>query len=320
MPSRPCILLASAWLVLSLPVVAQVAPTPLDASRRAETVTTRPAVTTLRDDVQMGVQSLEQENAFAPSSPGDNDLGDQLILKQIPRDDEFRIQADAFLFWTDNAAHASTGEIDDVFYGWRVAGGWQPRIANKLFGDVSVSQDWYLYDKLDALNFENFEATAGLIYIEPKLANVLFFAQYQYGRLTHEFEDLLNTHALRAGAQKLFLINRKNSVHTVLMGDWDLESDVAELKRHEYIADVGYRYRLTRKVQLSLSYRYTFFDYQEVDRQDHYQSLGFGISYTPWEWLELYASASYAFNHSNVPVYEYEAVNTGLGIGLRARF
>jgi len=133
-------------------------------------------------------------------------------------------------------------------------------------------------------------------------------------------KSLLNTHALRAGVQKLFLLNRKNSIHTVLMGDWDIDSDVAELKRHEYIADVGYRYRLTRKVQLSLSYRYTFFDYQEVDRRDHSQSLGFGISYTPWQWLELYASASYAFNSSNLPVFEYEAANTGLGFRMRAKF
>lgn len=318
--SRHCLLLVALLFGWSASSPAQVAPAALDASRRAESVTTRPAVTPLRDDVQMGAQGLEEENAFAPTSPGDNDLGDQLILKEIPKNEAFRAQVDAFLFWTDNAAHASAGEIDDVFYGWRAAAGWQPRITNKLFGDVSVSQDWYLYDELEELNFENFETTAGLIYIEPKLANILFFAQYQYGRLTHEFDPLLNTHALRAGMQKLFLINRRNSVNASLMGDWDIDNDVEELKRHEYIADVGYRFRLTRKVQLSLSYRYTFFDYQEIDRQDHYQSLGFGINYTPWEWLELYASASYAFNHSNLPVFEYEAANTGLGLGLRMKF
>jgi hypothetical protein len=318
--SRRRILLAGSLLGFCAPALSQLAPAALDASRRTENVVSRPAVTPLRDDINMGAQGLDEQNSYAPSSPGDNDLGDQLILKEIPKNEDFRVQADAFLFWTDNAAHAPAGEIEDVFYGWRVAAGWQPRITNKLFGDVSVSQDWYVYDKLEALNFENFETSAGLIYIEPRLANILFFAQYQYGRLTSDFEDLLNTHSIRAGMQKLFLINRKNSVHTVLMGDWDIETDVEELKRNEYIFDVGYRYRLTRKTQLSLSYRYTFFDYQEVDRQDHYQSLGFGVSYTPWKWMELYASASYVFNDSDISVYDYEAANVGAGLGMRVKF
>ena len=299
---------------------AQTAPTAQDASRRAESTIARPAVTPLRDDVTMGAQSLDEQSSYAPTSAGDNDLGDQLILKEIPKNEEFRAQADAFVFWTDNAAHASAGEIEDVFYGWRVAAGWQPRITNKLFGDVSVSQDWYIYDKLEALNFESFETSAGVIYIEPQLANILFFAQYQYGRLTSDFEDLLNAHSLRAGMQKLFLINRKNSFHMVLMADWDIETDVDEMKRHEYIFDIGYRYRLTRKTQLSLNYRYTFFDYQEVARQDCYQSLAFGISYTPWRWMELYASASYVFNDSDIAVYDYEAANVGAGLGMRVKF
>ena len=291
-----------------------------DPSRRAEAVTVMPASTTLSDDLNLGHRSVEEENAFAPESHGDDDIGQQLILKEVPKNQPFRFQAESFLFWTDNAAHASRGIINDTFWGWRTAAQWQPQITNKLFGQVGISQDWFRYDKLSELDFETFAATAGLYYLEPRLADSLFFLQYEYQFLTHNYHSLLNTHALRAGVQKVILIDRRNSIQVSLAALADLYADVRPLKRDEYSGDLAWRYKLTHDLTFSLGYHFTCFDYSDVNRQDYLHSLSLNVSYMPRPWLEIYMGYSYSFNNSNLSPYSYDAANAGGGVGVHVKF
>ncbi len=294
-------------------------PPAADASRRTEAVAPRSAPT-LEDSAGLSNRSITDDTAFAPTSPGDDDIGQQLILKQVPKSEPFRFTADGFMFYTDNAAHTSTGELSDSFYGWRAAAAYQPKLGNKLFADIGVSEDWFRYNELEALNFESLEVNASLLYAVPKLADSLIFAGYQYNRITQDFEPLLNSHSIRAGIQKLVLIDRRNSINLGLMGDWDIDVDVAAIKRNEYSADVGWRYKLMQDLQLSLGYRYTYFDYSELDRSDNFHSIAFGVSYVPWKWCEIYLSATYSFNNSDYDVYDYEAANLGGGLGVRIKF
>lgn len=307
------------WLVvvLPLPVLAQ---SVADPSRRAESVTVRPAMTTIRSDVALDAQGGAEFDSFAPSSPGDRDLGEQLILRQRERVERFLFSADSLVMWTDNAAHASAGEVSDAFWGWRVAADWQPQIAGRLSMPVGVSQSWFRYDELEALDFESMEVNAGLAWQEPALDNAMLFLQYNYERLTQHQDELMNSHSIRAGVQHLLLINRRTSLLSAVYGDWDVDNDVAALKRNEYTASVSWRLKLTRQVETVVGYRYTYFDYAEVDRQDHLHLLEFSAIYTPYRWLQVYASLSWAFNRSDLDVYDYEAGTLGGGIGLRIRF
>jgi hypothetical protein len=72
-------------------------------------------------------QGLQDENDFAPESPGDDDIGQQLILKDSERERWLSAQLDTFTFWSDNPANLSTGEEDDVFWGSQlnVGAGWE---------------------------------------------------------------------------------------------------------------------------------------------------------------------------------------------------
>lgn len=307
---------AALW---TLPAVAQVT----DPSRLGYAA--RPfAVPSLFDDPAAGPArlSLEDENVFAPASPGDDDVGQQLILKETPRSRRFSAQADTFFYWTDNPANLSEGGEDDFFWGGRVSLGAQPRIARNLYGDIIVSQQIYRYDRYDFLDYEYLEAGAGLILVEPRLWDTIFFVQGYFNRMTTDdfSEDIVNSWSVRAGVQKTFLIDRRNTLHINIMGDWDLDTDEAYVDRYEYIADVGYTFKLLPGLVFGASYRFTWFEYQQVDRSDALNLVGVNLVWSPRKWIDVYLSASYSFNESDVDVFDYEAATIGGGAGVRVRF
>ena len=307
--------------LISLPAAAQmVTPASLDASRRTESVTLKPAVTTMRSDVTFTSDTPDDFPAYAPTTPGDNDIGEQLILRQREKQEDFLVQADAFAFWTNNAAHVSSGGLSDNFWGWRSAVNWHPRLSSRLIADVGISQDMFRYNEFNVLDFESFTVSAGLVWVEPRLRNTAFLLQYEFNRLTQDFDSLMDSHSIRLGVQKVFIINRRNSISTALMADWDIDNNVSNLKRNEYLADVAWRFLLTRKLELSLNYRYTWFDYTDVERHDSFHSVGVNVIYSPRKWLQFYAGASYSFNDSNFDSFDYEAATVGGGLGARLKF
>lgn len=293
-----------------------------DPSRRAEGAGSRLTNPTLADQMDQSALSIEDENAFAPASPGDDDLGQQLILKQAQKERWMHTHVDFFGYWTDNAANAAAGEESDFFWGGRVAVGAQPRITNRLYLDSEISQHMFRYDEYDFLNFESLEATAGLIYVEPRLMNSIFFLQGHFNRITNDdFSNaLVNSWSIRAGVQKVFFFNRRNSLHVSLMGDWDLDTDVAQLERHEYIADLNYKLKIMRDLVFSAACRFTYFDYQQLDRADVLNLAGASLTWSPRKWLDVYASANFSFNESDLDFFDYEAANIGAGVGCRVRF
>ncbi len=274
------------------------------------------------ESAALSQRSLEEENEFAPASPGDDDLGEQLILKQTPKNRPFRFFADTYWFWTDNAANVSAGKLDDMFYGASAGVAWQPRLSRKTFLDVSLTQRLTRYDEFDILDFESLEAAATLLYVEPRLANIIFFTGVMFNRITTDnfSDDLYNSTSIRVGAQKIFLINRRNSIHIGLLADWDIDTDVDPLFRHEYIGDAAWRFKVTRTLLFTLNYRFSWMDYQRFDRDDALQIAGATLSWQPKPWLEVYTNANFAFNDSSVPFFDYETTALGGGLGLRIKF
>jgi Putative beta-barrel porin 2 len=316
-PQNACLLGAGLCVLWPALLAAQ----QIDPSRLGEA--TRPlSVPSLRDSRDFGGLGLEDENPFAPDSPGDDDIGQQMILRESPRDRWFSAQADAFLYWTDNPANLSEGGDDDFFWGGRVSVTAQPRLGRRLYGDVMVGQQIYRYDRYDFLDYEYFEASAGLIYLEPKLMDSILYVQGYFNRMTTDDfgEDIVNSFSIRAGIQKAVVFDRKNSVHVNLMGDWDVHTDDDLLDRFEYTADLGYNYKIMRDLVFGASYRFTWYDYRDIDREDALSLLGVNLVWSPRKWLDVYVSGSYSFNESNLDVFDYEAATVGGGLGVRLRF
>ena len=176
------------------------------------------------DEDEMRARDLGEENGFASKSEADDDLGQQLILKETPKDRPFRATLDQFGLWSNNAANVSSGEQTDWMWGQRVGVGWQKKIAGHWFADLSMSQGLYRYRKTSALDFEAMEAMATILDVEPRFWNVVFVGSFGFTRITNNnFEDsLLNSLSGRFGAQKLVVIDRKNSLQMALGADWDI--------------------------------------------------------------------------------------------------
>ncbi len=293
----------------------------LDPSRRVESVPSGFAPT-LNDAEDLYQRNLGDDELFAPMTPGDPDLGDQLILKSLPKERPFRAYADAFMFWTNNAGNSPANEQDDSFWGARLGAGFQPRLGKKLFADINASQQIFRYNEFEVLDFESLDLSAGLIYVEPRLADTLFFAQYNFNRITGDDfgDELLNSHSIRAGVQKAFILNRRSSIHVSLMGDWDIDTDLEQLDRHEYLTDVSWRFKIMRDLVLALNYRYTWLDYNEVDRGDSLHVAGASLTWSPKSWLDVYLSANFSLNESDIDVFDYESANLGGGLGVKVRF
>ena len=214
------------------------------------------------------------------------------------------------------------GEEDDFFWGGRVSLGAQPRLVQRLYGDVYVGQQIYRYDRFGFLDYEYFEGSLGLIYLEPRLWNSTFFLQGHYNRMSNDdfSEKIYDSWSVRAGVQKSFLFDRKHSLHANVMGDWDVDTSAFQVERFEYIADLTYNYKIMRDLIFALSYRFTWFDYQKVDRTDYLNLLGASVTWAPKKWLDVYFAANFSDNESDVDFFDYEAVNVGGGLGVRIRF
>jgi hypothetical protein len=301
---------------------AQTLPDPVRAS---ENLPSTPTLSPAAEDSTSTSRraSLEDENQFAPDTPGDHDIGQQLILKRNEQIESFRVWLNSSAFWTSNVGNTYANELDDWFLTATAGAGWQPRISRRIFGDVYVSQNWYLYDEFDILDYQLGEAAAGVLMVMPELGNSLLHLHYIFQRVTAEIDDdaFYQSHLIRAGIQKTFLINRLNSVNIGGMASFALDTDPSVLQRHEYTALLGYNFKITRALIFNLNYRVTYYDYFNLfGRHDWYQNFGASLTWSPYKYLDLVASYNFALNRSNEGVFDYDTHLAGPSISLRFKF
>lgn len=293
----------------------------VDPTRLGEGVRPLPVPRLIVEDSPAS-EGLEDENNFAPESPGDDDIGQQLILKDSERERWLVAQMSTAVFWADNPANLSSGAEDDVFSATQLSLGAQPRLADRLYLDTYISQQIFRYDEFSVLDYEYLQASLGLIYLEPRLWDSILFAQGQFGRTTADNfgDDVLNSFAILAGIQKTVLFDRRNSLYMNLMGDWDVDSNVSDLEHSEYIADFSYRFKIMRDLVASAAYRFTWFDYHNVDRSDALSIMGVFLNWSPEKWINVYAGYTFNINDSNIDVFDYHASNLGGAVGVQIRF
>jgi len=300
------------------------AQTQVDPSRAAASIPpTLGSDALTRAQAEATAAGLEEENAFAPETPGDPDLGQQLILKRNEKARPFSIWADSAGFWTDNAANVNSGELDDYFYVGGLNAAWQQRIKGRFYADAYAGQHWYRYDDLSELDYEVGDAAVGLLVLLPELANSIFHVHYYYQRITQDIGDdaIYQTHNLRTGLQKTILIDRLNSFNLGLLASFAMDTDPDILQRHEYAGTLGYNFKITRSLILSLSYRLTYYDYFNFeDRADWFHNAGATLAWRPNEFLELAAGYNYSFNDSNLEAFDYETQLAGPSLALKFKF
>ncbi|MBL9116131.1 MAG: hypothetical protein JNJ83_14080 [Verrucomicrobiaceae bacterium] len=281
------------------------------------------AASLLSSDTKDDLTGLDNLGVEAPSSAADDDIGLQLILRKHEKSRHFRATAHTSGFWTSNAANVNAGAVEDYFMVGGVNLAWQQRLKGRFIGDVQAGLSSFRYDKLDILNYEYWEGTAGLIIQMPELWDTLLYVQYGYQRITQDLDSdaLYESHSARLGAYRAFTINRLNSIHVSLQSQLSFAAEPEFLQRHEHWAQLGYSLRLSRTLALLTTYRTVFYDYFNFEgRQDWYHNAGVALNWRPKEWLEMSAGYNFTFNSSNVDVFDYETHLAGPSIALRVRF
>ncbi|MCP5534729.1 MAG: hypothetical protein H7A51_00670 [Akkermansiaceae bacterium] len=267
---------------------------------------------------------LNQQKRFAPASPADSDLGDQLILKRYDSRDPLRVDLSTHLFWTDNLASASLGEQDGFIWQTRLLASWKPRIGNNLFADVTGSQNFYQYDTLSFLDFERTDLRAGLVKITPDFFDMLFFARYEYARVTAGSfsNDIYDAHRIRAGAHKVFLSQPKHTAYLAFDFAHDISTSPSRLEKNEYSAHLGYTYQISDKMRAVFYYHLSLYDYDQAGREDYNHMLGAELYWQLSHSTRLSASFTYVENDSNLPfgAADYDSVQGGIGIGFTKTF
>ena len=109
-----------------------------------------------------------EAQGYAVTSPNDKDIGEQQILKRMEEYKPFTVSVYSPFFWTSNAALVSRGEEDDFVVAPGITLLYQPRITRTFYGEIGVTQQFFLYDRFSELNFASFDAIAGVVYYLPQ--------------------------------------------------------------------------------------------------------------------------------------------------------
>lgn len=300
---------------------AQVSP---DLSRTANAIDATASNRTgiLQQDALGTANSLQSTNTFAPMTPGDQDIGQQFILKRNERVEPWLVTMDNSVFWTDNEANVHTGRIEDWFWVGGLNVGYQPQLSKRVYLNLNIGEHWFEYNRLTALDFQSGEAVAGVIVVVPELWSTIWYANYYYNRITQglSYSSIYDTNDLRLGAQKTIFIDRLNSVNLGFQTAFAVAADPQALRRNEYTITAAYNFKIMRDLTLILGYNLSYFDYFRVNRDDWFNNLNAQLVYQPYPWLEVALGYTYTANRSNVTAFSYDTQLVGPSVTLKAKF
>jgi hypothetical protein len=273
----------------------------------------------LTSGVQAGISS---STAFAPASPADSDLGEQVLLEQPEGYKAFSVSTDASFFWTSNAQLLDESHQSDTFLTTGVGVTYLPHLGGNFFAEFSGDGRIYRYARNAGLDFNAFSLGAGLLYVFRELGDLTVHANYHYDLLTQRGfnREIYHDHSLNAGLRKAFILSRAHLIYTAAGADFSLGGEPEYALSHSFFAMAGYQLGLTRWLKLDVYYRFAVQPYLQGSRTDVNQLVGYGLTAEITRWLSVQAAGNLAINSSNVDPYSYFAANLGGGISVLLNF
>jgi hypothetical protein len=268
--------------------------------------------------------SLTSSESFAPASPADSDLGDQVLLQPAQKYQAFSAWTNWNVLWTNNAPllQDSNHSGSDTFLSGTVGGGYMPYFGGNLFGDFSAEQGMFRYARNSSLDFNSLELKAGLVYVIRALGDLSVFGNYTYDMLTARGfnQEIYSDHTLSIGTRKVFTVNRAHLFYASAVAQFSLGGEPTYALRNDFSITAGYQLSLTRITKLNLYYRVSAQDYTSSSRADFNQLIGGGVSFDITKWLSVQALSTIGINRSTEDTYNYFAANLGGGIGILVNF
>jgi hypothetical protein len=270
-------------------------------------------------------QRALHDPAPTPFSPGDSDLGVQHVLGSYrglpPVDFAFELSGN----FTDNAP----GDLNDpggsaFFLAAQLAADWRPRLAGGWFADLGVSQEVLRFEGRDSADFENFQPHIGVAKSFADLDDLVFFARYEYQRLTSGSWEARDYAAqrLRGGLQKALLVTPRQQLSASLDAAFDLSARPLLLEHNTYSAELNYTWWMSDRLAATVSWCASKWDFSNDSREDSRHIAGLELSWRLAADTRLSTNIFYTNHNSNTPsgANDRQAWQTGLGLGFNHTF
>lgn len=271
-----------------------------------------------RQDARFGSADLMLPD-FAPGSESDADLGVQMILQSETEYEPFTVNSWAGYYFTDNAELVEKGGSDDHVFNSTISLTYLPVISGNLYGEAAFREQTFRLNRNSRLDFDAYDAGAGLIYVLRSLGDVSVFSRYNYSefRGPHDgYDKIYSNHSIQTGFFKSWILSRKQFLYSSWMSDIALDANPGYAERHDHSLTFGYRYTPIRKVKTEFFYRIAYLDYDQRGREDWNSAVGSSLSYNFTPNIYLSAFVTYTGNQSNLEVGgDYDAWQTGLRLG-----
>jgi hypothetical protein len=268
--------------------------------------------------------SLENgvDDGYAVESPNDPDLGEQQILKRVERYEPFSVSVATPFYYTSNVALAKNGARGDVLVAPTAGVTYAPQFSRTFYGAFSVQQQSFYYNRYNDLDFGSFDFRAGLVYMLPKLHNLILRGEYDYNRLTfsNSFNDFFSNHSVFISGELPFRIGRAQQFSLGADANLSVHAEPAPPRRHEFDFFAGYSVKLTRSFSIDAVGRIFVRDYYTADRTDVSEVFALTANYRVTECFSASAASTLAWSQSNQSVFDYKVANIGGALSLNFRF
>ncbi len=267
---------------------------------------------------QQGVDSTDH----AAQTPNDPDLGVQEILKRVERYQPFTASVAVPFYYTSNVALVRRGEQDDFVTAPAASFTYAPRITRTFFGEVTVQDQQFYYNKYDDFDFGSFDIRVGVAYYLPQLHNLVLRALYDYNRLNlaRSFDSFFDDHTIFLSAELPFRIDRAQQVSVGVDANISFAADPDPPQRNEFDIYAGYNLNVSRSFSLDAVGRFFFRDYYEGDRTDVTELLALSANWRVTRWFTASFISSFAWSQSNHEVFDYDVANVGGAVALTVKF
>ncbi len=261
------------------------------------------------------------DDTMAPASPGDDDIGRQVILRRQERQQPFTAFGDFSGHWSQNIALTADSEQGDWMLVGQVGASYAPRLSSQWLMDVTVRHQWFRYQDFTELDFDSLDAGIGFTHVMDYFHDVAWTLRYNYSRLTDEEEgnEFSKTHSITTGFNKVFPFSRAHFLMAGFSATMSMQ-DPAAAQRDDFSLYANYVANLTRALEASLYYRISYIVYDFGGREDLGNNVSLGLRYKITEWCDVNSTGSLSFNNSEEPIFDYASYSVGGTVGLRYRF
>lgn len=259
-----------------------------------------------------------------PYSAADSDLGVQEVLLDSSASDSIIFNFSTSILRTDSAPSASTPTDESSWISAsRMSLSWRPHVFQGWYADLGIGEDVYRYDRADSAENENFNLRAGVYKNLADLDDTVFYARYEYQRITFgSLQDgSYNAQRIRTGLQKTLWAIPRHQLTGSISAAYEWSARPEALERNELGVDFAYRYSIVDDIYSVLSTRVSSYDYDQGNREDLAIGAMLELIWQISPTVMATASVGFDKNDSDSTVAlanlnDYESWSAGMGLGL----